>query len=69
MAVSALRIDNGDAVRQQGQAVQHFFAFLRYNEAGQFDMADMNHIHDPAFDEDTEHRIQGEVPALEEAQA
>ncbi|MNE71028.1 hypothetical protein D3C80_1668650 [compost metagenome] len=69
MTVSALRINHGDAVRQQGQAVQHFLPFLRYNEAGQFNMADMNHIHDPAFDEDTEHRIQGGVPALEEAEA
>ncbi|MNE89528.1 hypothetical protein D3C80_1869400 [compost metagenome] len=32
-------------------------------------MADMNHIYDPAFDENTEHGIKGGIPALEKAQA
>ncbi|MNM47437.1 hypothetical protein D3C81_584030 [compost metagenome] len=67
MAVSALRIDDGDAVRKLVEPFEHLILVLGHDEAGQLDVPDMNQIDDPALDEDTQHGVQRGIPALHEA--
>lgn len=69
MTVAAFRIDDGNAVRQKLEAGQHLFPFLRDDEAGQLDVAAVDHIDYTALDENTKHSVKGRIPAFEEAEA